>query len=56
MASYKGKDYDAELKKHGVTLDRSKPPAKGRELNAEAIGDDDGKMDKAQIRRVTGRK
>jgi hypothetical protein len=54
--TFKGKDYDRELKNHGVALDRSKPPAKGRELNVEAIGDDDGKMDKAQIRRVTGRK
>jgi hypothetical protein len=46
--AFKGKDFDRELKKHGVTLDRSKPPAKGRELNAEAIGDDDGSKRKGK--------
>jgi hypothetical protein len=56
MATYKGKDFDKELKQAGIVLDRAKPAPGGRELNAEAIGDDDGKMDKAQIRRVTGRK
>jgi hypothetical protein len=54
--AFKGKDFDRELKKHGVTLDRAKPDPKGRQLNAEAIGDDEGKMNKAQTRRATGRK
>jgi hypothetical protein len=56
MTTYKNQgDHDKELKQAGLVLDRAKPAPKGRELNAEAIGDDNGKMNQAQIRRV-GRK
>jgi hypothetical protein len=46
--AFKGKDFDRELKKHGVTLDRAKPTPKGRELDAEALGDDDASKRKGK--------
>jgi hypothetical protein len=32
---YKGNDYDRELKKHGVSIDRVKPDPAPRELDHE---------------------
>lgn len=52
---YKGKNYDQELKKHGVSLDRQKADDKARELDVEALDSIDKSVGNHIHRRVTGR-